>query len=89
MQCGVQLTVWFNSANVMFNSSACNFPSCQACLVWLYIVQCGAQLMFGSFVVVFSKLFGSILQCNVQFLWVHSIIVYHVRSKSNLDVLNT
>ena len=30
------------------------FPSCQACLVWLYIVQCGAQLRFGSFVVVFS-----------------------------------
>ena len=26
------------------------FPSCQACLVWLYIVQCGAQLTFGSFV---------------------------------------
>ena len=61
--CRLQLNAWFNSANVMFNSSGCNFPSCQSCLVWLmsdlllgvcYIVQCGAQLMFGSFVVVFS-----------------------------------
>ena len=24
VQCGVQLTVWFNSANVMFNSLGCN-----------------------------------------------------------------
>ena len=25
ISCRVQLTVWFNSANVMFNSSGCNF----------------------------------------------------------------
>ena len=25
VQCGIQLTAWFNSANVMFNSSGCNF----------------------------------------------------------------
>ena len=55
----------------------------------LYIVQYGAQLMLGSFVVVSSYLFSSILQCNVQLLWVHSVIVYHVRNKSNLAVLNT
>ena len=54
-----------------------------------YIVQCGAQLTFGSFVVVFSYLFGSIMQCDVQLLWVHYVIVYHVRNKSNLAVLNT
>ena len=25
ISCRLQLTVWFNSANVMFNSSGCNF----------------------------------------------------------------
>ena len=54
-----------------------------------YIVQCGAQLMFGSFVVVFSSLLGSILQCDVQLSWVEFCIVVHVRNKSNLAALNT
>ena len=37
------------------------FPSCQACLVWLYIVQCGAQVTFGSFVL------WCLVNCLVQF----------------------
>ena len=52
-------------------------------------MQCGAQLMFGSFVVVFSELLGSILQCDVQLSWVEFCIVVHVRNKSNLAALNT
>ena len=51
-------------------------------------MQCGAQLTFGSFML-WCLVFGSILQCDVQLLWVHSVIVYHVRSKLNLAVLNT
>ena len=38
-------------------------------------MQCGAQLMFGSFVVVFSELLGSILECDVQLSWVEFCIV--------------
>ena len=43
------------------------FPSCQAWLVWLYIVQCGAHLTFGSFVVVFSLTvwFNSAMRCSI------------------------
>ena len=41
-------------------------PSCQAFLVWLYIVQCGAQLTFGSFVL--WCLFNYLVQfCNAMF----------------------
>ena len=50
-------------------------------------MQCGAQLMFGSFVVVFSYLVGSILQCDVQLSWLEFCIVVHVRNKSNLVAL--
>ena len=44
-------------------------------------MQCGAQLMFDSFVMVFSKLLGSILQCDVQLSWVEFCIVVHVSNK--------
>ena len=65
------------------------FPSCQACLVWLYIVQCGAQLTFGSFVLwrLVTVWFNSAMRCSIvvgAFCY-----VYHVRGKSNLAVLNT
>ena len=52
-------------------------------------MQCGGQLTFGSFVVVFSYLLGSILQCDIQLLLVEFCIVVHVRNKSNLAALNT
>ena len=52
-------------------------------------MQCGAQLMFGSFVVVFNELLGSILQCDVQLSWLEFCIVVHMRNKLNLVVLNT
>ncbi len=52
-------------------------------------MQCGAQLLFGSFVVVFSKVLGPILQCDVQLSWVEFCIVVHVRNKSNFAALNT
>ena len=61
ISCRLQLTVWFNSANVMFNSSGCNF-----------VFSCEKEIEY-----IFTK------------LWVHSVIVYHVRNKLNLAVVNT
>ena len=52
-----------------------------------YAMWCSVNV--GSFVVVFSQLLGSILQCDIQLLWVHSVIVYHVGNKLKLAVLNT
>ena len=52
VQCGVQLTAWFNSANVMFNSSGCNIPKLLSmlglvnCLIFYYkyVISCNVVL---------------------------------------------
>ena len=67
VQCGVQLTIWFNSANVMFNSLGCNFPSCQACLVWLTVWSSIRSMLYFSIGVYLTAWF---ICCGlVHLLW--------------------
>ena len=58
------------------------FPSCQACLVWLYIVQCGAQLTFGSFVL--WCLVNYLVQfCNAMFNCCGCILLFYTMWEIN------
>ena len=78
MQCGVQLTAWFSSANVMFNSSGCNISKLLSrlglvnCLIFYYeyVILCNVVLSYN-----LVHLLWCLVNCFVQSAMRYSIVV--------------